>query len=137
MTVPRLHQVRSTIEDRTTASTTPDVTASTRRSPVVSVANRLTWTTSNAVSGPVSGWVCGNASRATTYAITAGMVRRIARRLAAHPRRRTRSTNLAPARPSAVGPCRADRSTVCTHATLRGWPSPAAAQTAGVPEGPR
>ena len=45
---------------------TPDTTASTRRRPVVSVSNRLTWTTSSAVSGPVSGWVCGKISRATT-----------------------------------------------------------------------
>ena len=66
MAAPRLHQVRPTTEDRTTASSTPATTLSTRRSPVVSVEYRVAWTTSRAVSGPVSGAGLSNSARATT-----------------------------------------------------------------------
>ena len=52
---PRLHQDRPTTALKPTAISTPATTAITRRIPVVSVEYRVTWTTSSAVSGAVSG----------------------------------------------------------------------------------
>src|SRR4051812_33260125 len=52
---PRLHQDRPTTALKPTAISTPATTETTRRIPVVSVAYKVTWTTSSAVSGAVSG----------------------------------------------------------------------------------
>ena len=99
ITAPRLHHVRPTTSESRTATRTPATTLSTRFSPVVRVENNVACTTSSAVSGPVSGWVCGNSASATTYAATAARVSRPARVRTARPRRR--HTRLA------LGGCRA------------------------------
>ncbi len=53
---PRLHQVRPTSALKPIAIRTPTTTEFTRRMLVVSVEYRVTWTTSRAVSGAVSGF---------------------------------------------------------------------------------
>lgn len=55
----RLHQVRPTRRLKAMATSTPATTAFTRRMPLVSVAYRVTWTTSSAVSGAVRGSASG------------------------------------------------------------------------------
>lgn len=66
MTRARLHQVRPTSRLNAMATSTPATTAFTRRMPLVSVAYRVTWTTSSAVSGAVSGAGSGLSRTATT-----------------------------------------------------------------------
>ena len=53
------------------ATSTPATTEFTRRKPLVSVAYRVTWTTSSAVSGAVRGAASGLSRSAMTYAIVA------------------------------------------------------------------
>ena len=85
---PRLHHVRPTTVDSTTATSTPATTLSTRRTPVVSVENSVACTTSRAVSGPVSGCGVSNTARATRYDSTAATVSRDVRMTIGRARRR-------------------------------------------------
>jgi hypothetical protein len=55
MVIPRLHQVKPTNADKPTASSTPATTAATHCTALRSVWYRLTWATSNAVSGASTG----------------------------------------------------------------------------------
>ncbi len=55
----RLHQVRPTRRLKAMATRTPATTEFTRRIPLVSVAYSVTWTTSSAVRGAVSGAASG------------------------------------------------------------------------------
>ncbi|CAM5406925.1 hypothetical protein SLAVM298S_07715 [Streptomyces lavendulae subsp. lavendulae] len=76
MTSPRLHQVRPTSALKPIATRTPATTEFTRRTPVVSVEYRVTWTTRRAVSGAVSGAGSSLSRSAMTYDTTAAPVDR-------------------------------------------------------------
>jgi hypothetical protein len=65
MSSARLHHVTPVTDANRTARSTPATTLTTRSIPLVSVLNRVTWTTSSAVSGASSGSVCGENERAT------------------------------------------------------------------------
>ena len=53
--IPRLHQVSGTYDANSTASETPETTATTRSMPLVRSETGVTWTTSIAVSGASRG----------------------------------------------------------------------------------
>ncbi len=66
ITRARLHQVSPTSREKAMATSTPATTAFTRRTLIFSVAKRVTWTTSRAVRGAVSGAGSGLSNFAIT-----------------------------------------------------------------------
>ena len=65
ISTPRLHQVRGTTVEKTTARVTPETTATTRSRPAASRLTGVTCTTSRAVRGASSGCVPAKITEAT------------------------------------------------------------------------
>ena len=66
MSRPRVHQLSPNADDSRTAIPTPATTLTTRSMPLTSRLTGVSWTTSSAVSGAVSGADPGNSASATT-----------------------------------------------------------------------